>query len=73
MKFILLINAKISTIVGILTYISIINRQSDSFEARDTVNFYLFSFYGQLKFHAQLNLKKKFFVATRPGQSSDCF
>ena len=60
MTLILLINAKISTIVSVLTFISIIYTKSDSFKARDTVNFYLFSFYGQLKVHAQLNLKKSF-------------
>ena len=54
MKFILLINVKMPTIVGILTFISRINRTADSFKARKVINFQHFSFYKQLKFHAQL-------------------
>ena len=53
-KFILLINVKMPTIVGILTFISMINATSERLKA---INFFIcqyFSFYEQLKFHAQL-------------------
>ena len=55
MKFILLINVKMPTIVGILTFISMINTASERFKAR---NFFIskhFSFYQKLKFRAQLS------------------
>ena len=54
-KFILLINVKMPTIVGILTFISMINTTSETLKAR---NFFIrgyFSFCEQLKFHAQLS------------------
>ena len=54
-KFILLINVKMPTIVGILTFISMIKTTSERLKAR---NFFIcrnFSFYEQLKFHAQLS------------------
>ena len=51
MKFILLINVKMATSVGILTFISRINTISDSFKARNIVNSQHFSFYEQLKLH----------------------
>ena len=54
MKFILLINVKMPTIVGILTFISRINTASKNFKARKIFNFQHFSFYEQLKFHAHL-------------------
>ena len=53
-KFILLINVKMPTIVGILTFISMIHT-SERFKA---IHFFIcryFSFYEQLKFHAQLS------------------
>ena len=55
-KFILLINVKMPTIVGIFTFISMIhvNTTSEVLKAR---NFFIgryFSFYEQLKFRAQL-------------------
>ena len=50
-KFILLINVKMPTIVGILTFISMINTTSERLKAR---NCRFFSFYEQLKFRAQL-------------------
>ena len=52
MKFILLINVKI---VGILTFSSRINTASENFNARNILIFQHFSFYKQLKFHAQLS------------------
>ena len=55
MKFILLINVKMPTVVGILTFISIINTTSERHKARDFICQY-FSFYEQLKFSAQLSL-----------------
>ena len=58
MKFIMLINVKMSTIVGILTFISMINTVSESFKARKGFNFHHFTFYEPLKFHAQLSMKK---------------
>ena len=49
MKFIMLINVKISTIDGILTFISMVNTcTSESLKATKAH----FSFYKQLKFHA---------------------
>ena len=54
MKFILLINVKMSTIVGILTFIRMINT-SERLKARNFFNGPYFSFYEQLKFRAQLS------------------
>ena len=50
-KFILLINVKMQTNIGILTFISMINTTSERLKAR---NFFI-CFYEQLKFHAQLS------------------
>ena len=52
-KFILLINIKMPTIVGILSFISRINTTSESFKAR--LFFHHFTSYERLKFHAQLS------------------
>ena len=54
-KFIMLINSKRPTIVGILTFISFLNETSESMKARKVGIFQQFSFYKQLKFHAQLS------------------
>ena len=54
-KFILLINVKMPTIVGILTFKSMINTTSESFRARKILIFHQFRFYELLKFHAQLS------------------
>ena len=56
-KFILLINVKMPTIVGILTFISMINTTSERLKARYMYFFIgrYFSFYEQLKFRAQLS------------------
>ena len=56
MKFILLINIKMPTNVGILTLISRMNTTSENFKARKFFDFQHFSFYEQLKFHSQLSL-----------------
>ena len=57
-KFILLINVKLPTIVGILTFISMINATSERLKARHLFICRYFSFYEQLKFRAQLSMKK---------------
>ena len=54
-KFIQLINVKIPTIVGILTFSSMINTTSERLKARDFFICQYFSFYDQLKIHAQLS------------------
>ena len=54
-KFILLINVKMPTIVGILTFISMINTTSERLKARKFFICRYFSFYEQLKFRAQLS------------------
>ena len=58
MKFILLINVKMPTIVGILTFISRMNTTSESIKARKTF-FKCFTLNKQFKFHAQLLSMKK--------------
>ena len=52
---ILLMNVKMPTVVGILTFISRINIVSESFPARTIFIMQYFSFIEQLKFHAQLS------------------
>ena len=54
MKFIMLINVKMPTIVGILIFISRINTTSESLKARKVLYFHNFRFYEHLDFHAQL-------------------
>ena len=54
-KFILLINVKMPTIVGIFTFISMINTSSESLKARKVNISQCFSFYEPLSFHAQLS------------------
>ena len=50
------INVKMPTIVGILTFISMINTTPESLKARNSFLLLLnFSFYEQLKFHGQLS------------------
>ena len=53
--FILLINVKMPTIVGILTFIRMINTTSERLKARNFFTFRYFGFYDQLEFHAQLS------------------
>ena len=53
-KFILLINVKMPTFVGILTFILLINTTSERLKARNFFICWYFSFYEQLKFRAQL-------------------
>ena len=54
-KFIMLINVKMPTIVGILTFISMINTTSERPKARNFFICLYFSFYEQLKLSAQLS------------------
>ena len=54
-KFILLINVKMPTIVGILTFISMINTTSGRLKARNVFICRCFSLYEQLKFRAKLS------------------
>ena len=58
-EFILLIIVKMPTIIGILTFISMMNTACERLKAR---NFFVsphFSFYEQLKFRAQLSCARK--------------
>ena len=57
-KFILLKNIKMPTIVGILKFISMLNTTFERLKARNFLICQYFSFYEQLKFHAQLSMKK---------------
>ena len=50
----MLINVKMSTIVGILTFINMIITTSESLKASKVFNFQPVSFYAQLTSHAQL-------------------
>ena len=54
MKFIMLLNVKMSTLVGILTCNSMINTTSESCKARTIYIFHNLTFNERLKFHAQL-------------------
>ena len=54
-KLIMLINVKMSTIVGILTFISMINTTSKSLKARIVFIVQQYSVYEHLKFHALLS------------------
>ena len=67
-NFIILINVKMPTIVGILTFISMINTKSESLKARNVDTFHHFCCYEQLKFHAQLSWAlKKGYITSGPG------
>ena len=55
MKFVLLINVKMSTIVGILTFISSISTTSERSNATNIFNFKHVSSYEHFQFHAQLS------------------
>ena len=61
-KFVQLINVKMPTIVGILTFISMINTTPERLKARNFFICQYFSFYEQFKFFAQLSwVWKKFY------------
>ena len=67
-KFILLINVKMPTIVGILTFISMIDTTSERLKARNFFICQYFNFYEQLKFRAQLSEHETSFITS--GQAS---
>ena len=48
-------NVKMSTIVGILTFISMINETSQNLKARKVLIFQHLSFCEHLKYHSQLS------------------
>ena len=54
-KFIMLQNVKMPTIVGILTFISMVSTTSEGFKSRKIFNIHLFTYYKQLKFNAQFS------------------
>ena len=66
-KFILLINVKMPTIVGILTFISMIIATSERLKARNFFICRYFSFYEQLKFSAQVSEHENSFITSGPG------
>ena len=74
-KFILFINVKMPTIVGILTFISRINTTSERlrWKGRNVFIFQHFSFQEQLKFRAQLSWVwfKLYNLGARPGKLLD--
>ena len=69
MEFIMPINIKTSTIVGILTFISMINTISESLKAREYF-FQHFRFYEQLGFHFSVVLSMNIVLSSR-GLDSD--
>ena len=54
-EIILLVNVKMPTIFGILTFINMMNATSESFKARDFFICRYFNIYEQLKFRAQMS------------------
>ena len=61
MESILLINVKMPTIVGILTFISRVNIISEGFQVRKIFSFQNFSFHELIKFSKQyLHVRVKF-------------
>ena len=55
-------NVKMSTVVGILTFISMINKKFESLKARKVFIFQHFSFYEQLQYRTQMSWTwKKFY------------
>ena len=54
-KFILLLDVKMPTIVGILIFISMIDTTYERLKAKSFITFRKFSFYEQLKLRAQLS------------------
>ena len=60
MKFIMFINVKMASIVGILTFISMLNTPFKNLKARKAFLFQHFSFYEQLIFHGLVSGYKLF-------------
>ena len=69
MKFILLINGKMPTVVGILTFSSMINTISERLKTRNLFICRYSSIYEQLKFRAQLSGHEKSFITLVTGTS----
>ena len=65
-KLILLINVKMPTIVGILTFISMINTTSEKLKARNHFICWYFSFGEQLKISCSVELSMKKFYNLEP-------
>ena len=63
-KFIMLINVKMPTMVGILTFVSMINTRPESLKARKVLIFSAFWFCEQLKIRAQLIEHEKSFITS---------
>ena len=61
MKFILLINVKMPTIVGMLTFISMIKTSLDSLKSRNVYTFQHFCFYEQFELLCSVELSMKKF------------
>ena len=55
MKFIMLINVKMPTIVGILTFISMINTRSERLK---TINFFIWWYFSFYEHSVELSMKK---------------
>ena len=53
------------TIVGILTFISMINATAEWLKALNSFICWYFSFYEQMKFRAQLSMKKVYNLGAR--------
>ena len=71
MRFGLLINFKIPTIVGIITFISRINTTSDSFNQGKIIIFtILLSMRVEISCSAKVSMKKSIFTS-RPGLQED--
>ena len=70
MKFFILINVKMPTIVGILTFISMINTISERLKARNIFIFQDFSFYELLKIYAELSEHEKSFTTYGPDHTN---
>ena len=64
MKFIMLINVKMPTIVGILTFIRMMNTTSEILKARNVFIFQHFSF--EILCSVELHVKK--FITSGPDQ-----
>ena len=71
MKFIMLINIKMPTTVGILTFISMKNTTSESFRVRKVFIFQHFCFYKQMKSHAPFSMNKVSNLGAKATSSSN--
>ena len=62
----MLINAKMPTTVGILTFISMINTTSESFKAREILNFSAIQFLWAVEISYSVELSMKSFIISGP-------